>query len=85
MSKPIRGHGGIFVSPIGINTCYTNLVGDYEIMHPFKFHLIPFSSFREVGNVLADNMPGMPSWLCDRPEITNWVEDVEILLPGKCR
>ena len=45
MSQPIRGWGGHLGFPIGPKN--TNFVQDVEILHPVKFHGIPFSGFRE--------------------------------------
>ena len=67
MSQPIRGHGGHLVFPIGPKN--TNLVEDIEILLPVKFRLILFSGFRgEVENVSANQRPGRPSCISDRPE-----------------
>ena len=66
MSQPIRGKGGHFVFPIGSKN--TNLVEDFEILLPVKFLWIPFSGFREVENVSANQRPGRPSCFSDRPE-----------------
>ena len=53
MSQPMRGHGSHLVFMIGPKI--TNLVEDVEMLLPFKFRRIPFSSFRgEVENVSAD-------------------------------
>ena len=46
----------------------TNLVEDIEILLPVKFPWIPFSGFREVENVSANQRPGRPSCFSDRPE-----------------
>ena len=83
MSQPIRGQGGHLVFPIGPKN--TNLVEDIEILLPVKFCRIPFSGFREVENVSANQRPGRPSCFSDRPEKHNFVEDIEILLPVKFR
>ena len=70
MSQPIRGQGGHLVFPIGPKN--TNLVEDIEILLPVKFHQIPFSGFRgEVENVSANQRPGRPSFVSDRPEKHN--------------
>ena len=44
--------GGNFCLLIGLKN--TNLVEDVEILLPVKFRWIPFSSFREVENVSAN-------------------------------
>ena len=46
----------------------TNLVEDVDILLPVKFRWIPFSGFREVENVSANQRPGRPSCFSDRPE-----------------
>ena len=69
MSQPIRGQGGHLVFPIGSKN--TILVEDIEILHPVKFRQIPFSGFREVENVSANQRPGWPSCFSDRPEKHN--------------
>ena len=67
MSQPIRGQGGHLFFPIGPKN--TNLVEDFEIFLPVKFHWIPISSFREeVDNVSANQRLGRPSCVSDRPE-----------------
>ena len=66
MSQPIRGQGGHLVFPIGQKN--TNLVEDVEILLPVKFRWIPFSGFREVKNVSANQRPGRPSCFSDPPE-----------------
>ena len=67
MSQLIRGQGGHLVFQIGPKN--TNLVEEVEILLPFKFRYIPFSSFRgEVENVSANQRPGRPSCFFDRPE-----------------
>ena len=54
------------VFPIGPKN--TNLVEDVEILLSVKFRWIPFSGFREVENVSANQRPGRPSCFSDRPE-----------------
>ena len=67
MSQPIRGQGGHLDFPIGSKN--TNLVEGVEILLPVKFRWIPFSGFREeVENVSANQRPGRPSCISDRPE-----------------
>ena len=67
MSQPIRGLGARLVFPI--NPKNTNLVEDIEILLPVKYCWIPFSGFREeVENVSANQRPGRPSYVSDRPE-----------------
>ena len=83
MSQPIRGRGDHLVFPIGPKNIY--LIEADEIMLPVKFRWIPFSGFREVENVSANQRPEQPSCFSDWPKHTNLVEDVEILLPGKFR
>ena len=47
----------------------TNLVEDFDILLPVKFHWIQFRGFREeVENVSANQRPGRPSCISDRPE-----------------
>ena len=71
MSQPIRGQGGHLVFPISPKN--TNLVEDVEILLPVKFRSIPFSGFRgEVENVSANQRPGRPSCVSDRPEKHTW-------------
>ena len=60
-------------------------VEDAEILLPVKFRWIPFSGFREVKNVSANQRPGQPFCFSDGPKNTNLVEDIEILLPVKFR
>ena len=63
----------------------TKLV-DVEILLLVKFLWIPFSGFREVENVSANQTPGRLSCFFPiGPKNTNLVEDVEILLPIKFR
>ena len=81
MSQPIRTQGGNLVFHSGQKN--TNLLEDVEILLPVKFRWIPFSGFREVENVSANQRPGRPSCFSDRPKNTNLVEDIEILLPVK--
>ena len=58
-----------------------NLSEEIETFLPVKFRWIFFSSFRgEFENVSANQRPGRPSCFSDRPENTNFVEDVEISL-----
>ena len=83
MSQPIRGQGGHLVFPN--NPKNTNLVEDVEILLPIKFCWIPFSGFREVKNVSANQRPWGPSCFSNWPKNTNLVEDIEILLPVKFR
>ena len=45
-----------------------NLLEDAEILLPVKFCWIPFSGFREVENVSANQRPGWPSYFFDRLE-----------------
>ena len=45
-----------------------NWVEDVEILLPVKFLWIPYSGFREVKNVSANQRLGRPSWFSDRPE-----------------
>ena len=49
----------------------TILVEDIEILHPVKFRQIPFSGFREVENVSANQRPGCPSCFSDQLEKHN--------------
>ena len=46
----------------------TNLVLDVEILLPVKIRCIPFSGFREVENVSANQRPGRQSCFSNRPE-----------------
>ena len=67
MSQPIRCQGGHLVFLIGPKN--KNLVEHVKIFLPVKFCLIPFSGFRiEVENVSANQRPGWPSCISDRPE-----------------
>ena len=59
ISQPIRGQGGNLVFPISPKN--TNLAEDVEILLPVNFRWIPFSGFREVENVSANQRPGRPS------------------------
>ena len=83
MFQTIRDQGGHLVFPISPKN--TNLVDDVAILLPVKFRWIPFSGFREVENVSANQMPGQPSCFFDRPENTNLVDDFKMLLPVKFR
>ena len=85
MSQQIRGQGGHIVFLISFKN--RNLVEEFEILHPSRFHLILCRGFRgEVKNVSADPRPGRPSCFYNQPETnTNFVEDIEILLPLKFR
>ena len=49
----------------------TNSVEDVEILLPINFHWIPFSGFREVKNVSANQRPGRPSCFSKCPKNTN--------------
>ena len=60
MSQAMRIPGGYFVFPIGRKN--TNLVEDVKVLLPVKFRWIPFSGFREVENVSANQRPGRQSW-----------------------
>ena len=60
------GQGGHFCLLIGPKN--TNPEEDVEILLPVKFCWIPFSGFREVENVSANQRPGRPSCISDRPE-----------------
>ena len=54
----------------------TNLVDYVEILLPIKFRWIPFSGFKEVENVSANQKPGRPSCFPDRPKkktSQNWL------------
>ena len=66
MSQPIRARGGHLVFLIDMKN--TNLVEGFEVLLPVKFHWIPFSGFREVENVSANQRPGRPSCFSDLPE-----------------
>ena len=67
MSQPIRGKGGHLVFPMGPKN--TNLVEDFEILLPVKFHSILLSGFRgEVENVSANQRQGRPSCFSNGPE-----------------
>ena len=56
----------------------THLVEVVEILLPFKFCGIPFSSFREeVEKISTNQMPGWRSWFSDKIKNTILVEDVE--------
>ena len=66
MSQPIRGQGGHLVFQISPKN--TNFVEGVEILLPVKFRWIPFSGFREVENVSANQRPGLPSCFSDRLE-----------------
>ena len=46
----------------------TNLVEDFEILLPDKFCWNPFSGFKKVENVSANQRSGRPSCFSDRPE-----------------
>ena len=59
MSQPIRGQGGNLVFPICPKI--TNLLEDVEFLLPVKFCWIPFSGFREVKTVSANQRPVRPS------------------------
>ena len=60
------GQGGHFC--LLISTKNTNFVEDIEVLLPVKFRWIPFSGFREVKNVSANQRPGRPSCFSDWPE-----------------
>ena len=77
------GQGCHLVFPIGPKN--TNLVEDIEILLPVKFHWIPFSGFREVENISANQRLGRPSFFPIGQKNANLVEDVEILLPVNCK
>ena len=80
MSQPISCQGGHIVFRIGPKI--TNLVEDAEVLLPIKFRWIPFSGVRgEVENVSTNHRPGRPSCFSNRSENTNFVDDIEILLP----
>ena len=63
-----EARAAIFVFPISQKN--TNFVQNVEILHPVKFHLIPFNGFREVENVSANQRSGRPSCFYDPPEKT---------------
>ena len=75
--------GRPYCFPIGPKN--TNLVEDGEILLPVKFRSIPFSGFREVENVSANQRPGghLVFFFPIGPKNTNLVEGVEILFPVK--
>ena len=66
------------IRPIGPK--YTNLVEDIEDFLSVKIRKLPFSGCR-VQNVSANQMSGWPSLLTFQLEKSNFVEDVEFLLP----
>ena len=66
MSQQIKGHDDHFIFSIDMKN--TNFVEDVEIMLLVKFLCIPFSGFREVENVSANQRPGRSSCFSDRPE-----------------
>ena len=61
-----QSEGGNLVFPIGPKN--TNLVEGVEILLPVKSRWIPFSGFREVENVSANQRQWRSSCFSDRPE-----------------
>ena len=60
------------------------MVEDVEILLPVKFvEFLSAFSEEKSKNVSANQRPGRPSCFSDRPENTNLVKDVAILLPLK--
>ena len=78
-------------SDAGWQSCFpiyptnTTLVKDVEILLPDKYRWIPFSVFREVENVSANQRQGSHLVFPIHLKNTNFVEDVRILLPVKFR
>ena len=66
MSQQIRGHGGHL--GFSISPKNTNMVENVQILLSDKFRRILFCGFREeVENISANQRPGRPSWISDRP------------------